>query len=69
MKNKFFIDYEQAFSDKICEPADIEPIKLQLKWNQKPFTASPPKQLEYHLEKPTQNYIQDLLDANITRRV
>ena len=29
----------------------------------------PPKQLKYHLEKPAQKHIQDLLDANIIRRV
>ena len=46
-----------------------EPIKLQLKWNQKPFTALPPEQLENHLEKPAQKHIQDLSDANIIRRV
>ena len=69
MKNELFTYYDQAFSDKIYEPATIKPIKLHFKWNQKPFTAKTPKQLEYHLEKPAQEHIQDLLKANIIRRV
>ena len=69
MKNELFTDFDQAFSDKIFESASIKPIKLNFKWNQKPIAVTPPKQLEYHLEKPDQEHIQDLLKANIIRRV
>ena len=52
MKNQIFIDFPQAFSDKICEPAKIEPIKLHLKYNKNPIKTSPLNNWNITLKSP-----------------
>ena len=50
-------------------PAQIEPITLKLKKDQKPFFCGPPKQVEYFFESPAQKHLQELLDNKIIKRV
>ena len=69
MKEDILQDFPDAFSDDITKPANVPPVKLEVIKDQKPFTCQPPKQIEYFLEKPAQQHLQELLDNKIIKRV